>query len=165
MDRGAVDGGAGATLTLAAIVGQALAGTTVTNAASVTAADQPDYDTTNNSASAAVTVQSADLALSMSVDRPTPNVGDTVTFAVNLANEGPHTATGIAVTDLLPPGLSYASHSASQGGYVGGTGLWTVGTLSSGAGAVLTLSAVIGSGVGGAITNTATITAAGPFDP
>ena len=101
-----------------------------TNTATVSDADQFDPNTGNNTASATETPQQADLALTKTVSDPTPNVGDTITFTVTLTNQGPDAATGVQVTDLLPAGLTFVSATPSQGSYISGTGVWTVGTVS-----------------------------------
>jgi hypothetical protein len=50
----------------------------------------------SNAASITITyVPQADLGLSKTVDNPTPNVGDTITFTVTLTNNGPDNATGV----------------------------------------------------------------------
>jgi uncharacterized repeat protein (TIGR01451 family) len=59
----------------------------------------------------------ADLALSKTVNDPTPNVGDTVVFTVTLTNHGPDTATDVQVNDPLPVGLSFVAATPSQGWY------------------------------------------------
>jgi len=97
--------------------------------------------TANNTASSSVTPASADLALSITASPDNPNEGGTVTFSLTLSNNGPGNGTGITVTDLLPAGLTYLSHNASQGTYVAGSGIWTAGSVNAGAIAVLTLSA------------------------
>ena len=59
------------------------------------------------------------------VSDATPNVGDIITFTVTLTNQGPNTATGVAVTDLLPPGLSSVSDpSPGQGPSPPRCGTW-----------------------------------------
>ncbi|MGY4645767.1 Ig-like domain-containing protein [Cellulomonas sp. URHB0016] len=56
------------------------------------------------------------------------SAGGTVSYAVTVHNAGPGTATGITVTDSLPPELTGAF--ASNGGVVsGGTVTWTVASL------------------------------------
>ena len=74
----------------------------------------------------------ADLSVTKTVSDATPNVGDQITFTVTLTNQGPDTATGVQVTDLLPAGLTFVSATPSQGSYDSATGLWTVGTVSPG---------------------------------
>ena len=57
-------------------------------------------------------------------------------------NAGPSDGTGIQVTDLLPAGVTYVSDSPSQGTYVSGTGIWTVGTIEWPSGVIQTSSDV-----------------------
>src|SRR5207253_1018425 len=121
---------ASATLTLSATVNAGTGGTTLVNSASA-AADQADHVAGNNTASKSLTVQSADLGLAMAVDNAAPNEGNTVTFTLTLTNNGPDAAAGIAVTDLLPAGLTYASATPSQGSYVSGSGVWSVGGVAN----------------------------------
>ncbi|MDJ0791011.1 MAG: SdrD B-like domain-containing protein [Acidimicrobiia bacterium] len=144
----------------------------ITNTAQVSASDQFDPDSTpGNSApseddqdSASIDVDAlADLEVFKTVDTATPDLGQTIRFTVTVANAGPETGTGIEVTDRLPVGLSYVTHSASQGTYDEPSGLWTVGTLPNGGSATLTIDAIVtGSSPG---TNWAEITAASETDP
>src|SRR5262249_8113663 len=94
---------------------------------------------------------------------PRPNVGDTVTFTVTLANKGPDAATNVAVTDLLPGGLTFVSAVPSLGTYDRDTGLWAVGTLAGASNATPTLTATLVRPT--AQTNTATISHSDQFDP
>jgi len=55
----------------------------------------------------------ADLALSKTVSPENVNVGDTVTFTLELSNKGPNTATGIELNDTLPDGYSFVDNSES----------------------------------------------------
>ncbi|HMQ96940.1 MAG TPA: DUF11 domain-containing protein [Candidatus Nanoperiomorbaceae bacterium] len=71
-----------------------------------------------------------DLELDKSVNNPTPNVGDMITFTLTLTNQGPNDATNVEVTDLLPSGYTYF-HSNS-GFYNPATGVWFVGPLAAG---------------------------------
>jgi uncharacterized repeat protein (TIGR01451 family) len=70
------------------------------------------------STAAGQSLDPADLALTKTVSDATPNVGDTVTFTVTLADLGPDPASGVTVTDLLPAGLTSVSATPSQGSYV-----------------------------------------------
>jgi uncharacterized repeat protein (TIGR01451 family) len=105
----------------------------------------------------------ADLALTKTVSNATPNVGDTITFTVTLQNAGPSTATNVAVTDLLPAGLTFVSATPSQGTYSSGTGVWTVGTVSTVTPPTLTIQATVVSP--GARTNTASVSNSDQLDP
>jgi uncharacterized repeat protein (TIGR01451 family) len=132
------------------------------NTASVTAT-QSDPNPGNNSAGATVTPQRADLAVAKSVDVPTPQVGDTVTFTVALTNRGPSAATGVSVQDLLPAGLSFVSATPSQGTFSSITGLWTVGSVPTTTSPSLQIRAKL-TAVGRWV-NTASIAGADQFDP
>jgi uncharacterized repeat protein (TIGR01451 family) len=106
---------------------------------------------------------SADIAVSKSVDNASPNVGENVTFTVTVTNNGPNNASGVAISDALPSGVSFVSATPSQGTYNSGTGLWTVGALANGASATLDITATVLTQ--GGITNTATKSAGDQFDP
>src|SRR5213079_2853558 len=75
-------------------------------------------------------------------------------------------STNVALTDLLPAGLTYTSSAPSQGTYASGTGLWTVGALANGATVTLGLNATVNAGTNGtSILNKAFVTAADQADP
>jgi uncharacterized repeat protein (TIGR01451 family)/fimbrial isopeptide formation D2 family protein len=134
-----------------------------TNTATVGHSDELDPNPNNNTGSASVTPQQADLAIVKTVSDMTPNVGDTVTFTVTLSNLGPDTATNVTVTDPLPAGLTLVQATPSQGTYVAGTGVWTVGTVTTTTPLTLVIMATVVSP--NAETNTATITHSDQFDP
>jgi uncharacterized repeat protein (TIGR01451 family) len=142
---------------------QVLSAAAQTNTATISHADQPDPNTANNSASATETPLAADLALTKSVSNPTPNVGDTVAFAVTLSDKGPVSATGVTVQDLLPAGLAFVSATTSQGTYDAVSGVWTVGTVTTATPETLQLQAQVVSPT--AQTNTATVAHADQPDP
>ncbi|MFQ5614192.1 MAG: choice-of-anchor Q domain-containing protein, partial [Anaerolineae bacterium] len=104
----------------------------------------------------------ADLSLTKSVNNVSPEVGDRVRFTLTVFNGGPNPATNVEVTDLLPAGLSYDAHLASQGVYSPATGLWDVGALSASF-ARLEITATINSA--SVLTNVAEITASDLPDP
>jgi uncharacterized repeat protein (TIGR01451 family) len=132
-----------------------------TNTATISHSDQFDPDPGNNNGSSTVTPQQSDLALTKTVNDPTPNVGDKVTFTVTLTNKGPDDATNVSVADALPPGLTLVSSAPSQGTYTGG--VWTVGTVSPSVAPILTITARVVSP--NASTNLATISHSDQFDP
>ncbi|WP_161594377.1 gliding motility-associated C-terminal domain-containing protein [Flagellimonas alvinocaridis] len=68
----------------------------------------------------------ADLSLVKIVDNPTPNVGDVVRFTISVTNNGPTDATGVIVSERMPIGYIYQSHTTTAGVYNPDTGLWNV---------------------------------------
>jgi len=86
-----------------------------------------------------------------------PYVGDVITFTVTLHNSGPAAATNILVSDALPAGVVYQSHSATLGTYSSVSDVWSIPSLADGTGATLTVTAVVAAT--GTIVNTATIAA------
>ena len=84
-------------------------------------------------------------------------MGDTITFTLNVINNGPSDATSVIVNDPMPAGYNYVSDT-SGGAYNAGTGVWTIGNLANGATATLDITVTIG--VGGPYLNTATISGA-----
>ncbi|MBK7373119.1 MAG: DUF11 domain-containing protein [Saprospiraceae bacterium] len=51
---------------------------------------------------------SADLSLSKSVNKLTPDSGSMITYTIVVRNAGPDPATGVEVTDMLPVGLGFS---------------------------------------------------------
>jgi uncharacterized repeat protein (TIGR01451 family) len=170
---GSLANGATATLTINATVNAGTTGQTITNTATVTAADQPDPHTGDNTDSADIlpggsVPQLADLHLLKDVSNHLPNEGDTITYTITVTNTGPDNATGVQVTDPLPGGVTYVSHSASQGSYNSGTDVWSVGNLADGGSSTLTITVTVNNGTAGSTisnTATATITTPPPNDP
>ncbi|HYG74921.1 MAG TPA: DUF11 domain-containing protein, partial [Planctomycetota bacterium] len=160
---GTINNGASATLTITAGVSTATL-PSKTNTATITASDEFDPDAADRTASATVTPRQADLSVTKSVNNPTPTLGSNVVFTVTVSNAGPDSANNVVVSDALPAGLDYVSHTASGGtNYNSGTGVWTIGTVNNGASATLTLTATVSAS--GILTNTATITAFDEHDP
>lgn len=164
---GAVNSGGSATLTITGTV------TTVgakTNTAEVVDANEDDVDSTPDNedveeddiASVVVAPNVADLSVTKTVDDATPDRNQNIVFTIVAANGGPDQATNVAITDLLPAGLTFVSSTQTQGSYVSGTGVWTVGTIDSGANATLTITAT--TATIGLKTNTAELTALDQFD-
>ncbi|HMB68927.1 MAG TPA: DPP IV N-terminal domain-containing protein, partial [bacterium] len=113
---------------------------------------------------APVSPTGADLGLTKTVDNPTPAIDGTVTYTLSLTNFGPNPATGVEVTDLLPSDVAYVTSVASQGSYVDGTGLWTVGSLGVNVTATLDITADIAAGGNVTIVNSASVTASDSTD-
>ena len=125
-------------LTLTIVASPTTAGM-ITNTTEVIAADQPDADSTPNNNDPTEDDQSSvvigalliDLSVSKTVDNPTPNLNDTITFEIEVKNDGPSDATGIVVQDALPSGLAFLSSNPSVGSYNSTNGQWTLGNLAN----------------------------------
>ena len=91
------------------------------------------------------------------VDTPDPaTLGGSITYTLVVHNDGPGTATGVKVSDPLPPELSFQSVSATQGKCTGGVVIsCDLGTLAPGASVTITvLAKTTRTGV---VTNTAVV--------
>ena len=143
-------------------------GATITNTAVKTQAE-PDTDSTADTPAIDITVNTppvVDLVTTKVVDDGTPDEGQTIQYTLSVTNNGPDGATNVSVTDALPAGVTYVSDSPSQGSYVSGTGVWTVGGLANGAVATLTIDATVDVGEGGnTLTNTITNVSLTEGDP
>ena len=105
----------------------------------------------------------ADLSLDLSVDNATPLINDNIIYTITLTNDGPNNAAAVAVTDLLPSGLTYISSTPSQGSYTSATGLWEILAINNGGSVTLDITARVDSTAG--IINTAELTASDQPDP
>jgi uncharacterized repeat protein (TIGR01451 family) len=145
-----------------------------TNVAEVTAANEPDSDSTPGNGTdndeddwddATVTAVAPpaiiDLELVKDVAPAAVEVGEETTFTISVVNQGPDDATGVVVTDTLPDGLTYVSDDGA-GAYDAATGTWTIGDLA--VGASVQLSFVVTVDEAGTFTNVAEVTAANEED-
>jgi uncharacterized repeat protein (TIGR01451 family) len=129
-----------ATLTVTATV---TTGGAYTNTASVSASDQYDPNSANNTATAGLTSRLADIGVAKTVDNATPSVGGTIHYTLTITNHGPDPATQVIIGDLLPAGVTFVSATPSQGSYAAGTGHWTVGSLALNAQATMSIAATV----------------------
>ena len=152
------------TLTVSGTVAASATGT-ITNTATVAPPTGiTDPNLTNNSATDTTTLTTtADLKLTKTVDVPSPPVGSTLKYTVTVTNNGPSSATNVAIKDLLPASVTYTSSTPSQGTYSNSTGLWSVGTIANGSSATLQIAVIVNTG--GPITNTAEVSASDQPDP
>jgi uncharacterized repeat protein (TIGR01451 family) len=128
--------------------------------------DEIDPDPEDNTAEFSVYVYSADLQLEKTVDQTNPNVGDVLTLVTTLINVGPDAASGILIDDSLPDGLIFQGAVSNDGPYDDETGLWSVGDLGMGQGAVLVLKAVVDeSAVASTLSDTTRVAMADQGDP
>ena len=119
--------------------------------------------TDNNHATDVDAIHTADLSLTKVVDDSTPDADQVVHFTVTIHNGGGDQATGVKVTDTLPGSLQLDHTAVSQGVFVAGTGIWTVGTLDIDANATLDIWAKVTAP--GTATNVAEVTHSDQSDP
>ncbi len=107
----------------------------------------------------AIANNTADVAITKTVDNANPKGGDTITYTLTATDLGSVTSTYVVVNDILPIGLSVNSITSSQGtSSMGATIGWSVGTISPNATATLVISVtVLPQTAGTTLTNTATI--------
>jgi len=105
-------------------------------------------------------VPQVDLSISKSVEDPTPNEGDTVTYTVTVTNVAPTsngTASGVTVTDTLPTGVTFVD---TLGCAEDGTGVptCTLGSIPEGGTASYDITATVDAGTAGTtLTNSASV--------
>ncbi|HEU0297497.1 MAG TPA: DUF11 domain-containing protein [Anaerolineales bacterium] len=91
--------------------------------------------------------------------------GATLTYTVTVTNQGPGSATGVTVKDMMPAGLTLQSATPSVGSYDSVTGLWTVGSLAPNESATLTITTTVDTGTEGTtIVNYAQVSAANDLE-
>jgi uncharacterized repeat protein (TIGR01451 family) len=78
-----------------------------------------------------------DLTVVTSASDDTSYTGQEVFFNVSVSSLGGAVNANVEITDLLPAGLTYLRHTASQGAYSPATGLWLIGPINAGPAATL----------------------------
>jgi len=168
---GTLNIGETATLTLEGTVDVGQGGNTITNITTAASGDQPDPSTVGDDLVESVVVDNnADLVTvkTLTSGNSAPLEGEVVTYQIEVTNDGGAQATGISLTDLLPPGLTATGNNGTvtQGTYDAATGLFDVGTLNIGDTAILTLEGTVDVGQGGnTITNVTTAAIGDQPDP
>ena len=158
---GSLSAGATSTINITASVNSGTGNTTITNTTTAASGDQTDPTTTGDDLSAVVNVVSTNLVTVNSVNVTEANIGDTVTYTITVTNNGPSAASNVALTDLLPTGVTYISDN-SGGSYISGTGVWTIGSIANGASTSINILATADASSGGkTITNVVSARAAG----
>ena len=118
------------------------------------------------SATATVTVNQADLALSLGAANAYVWQGGSQSYTLTVSSSASSnvTASGIAVRALLPAGFSFAS-AVGTGSYNASTGVWTVGSLAPGGSASLTINGTVTAAPRSVVASSAEITASSMADP
>lgn len=87
-----------------------------------------------------------DIQLSKTSNPTNAKRGDTITYQLSVTNQGPSTATNLAVTDQLPDGLTLKANTApvaQQGSYDAVTGVWSIGDLATGQTVTLSITVTV----------------------
>ena len=118
----------------------------VVNTATVKS-DQTDSNPTNNTVTSATPISPADLAVTVSSNEATANVGDNLTYTVVVANNGPVAASNVQIIDTLPVGVRFVSTTGTNGivaatSPANGVLLATIPSLAAGQAATLTIQVV-----------------------
>lgn len=104
----------------------------------------------------------SDLTIAKTVDNPTPNIDDAVTFTITVSNVGSGEFHDLVVNELLPNGYAFVSANASAGTYSSISGVWNIPLLE--ADQIITLTIVAAVLPTGNYLNTATIVTTNPED-
>ena len=112
----------------------------------------------NESVNPGSIVAAADLSLLKSAS-PEPVIsGNNLTYQLVVTNNGPDPAASVVVQDLLPPGATFLTASASQGTWTSTNGVtFSLGTVYPSNRATMTIVAKVTSPYAGTITNVATL--------
>lgn len=81
-----------------------------------------DPNGTCDQATVNIVIGLADLSITKTVDKVTPQTGENVVFTLRVKNLGPQNATAVTLNDLMPSGFTYVSHSPSSAAYLNETG-------------------------------------------
>ena len=84
-----------------------------------------------------------DLSIIKTVNNTTPFIGKTVVFTIVVSNNGPGTATGVEVTDILQSGYAYVTSTTTTGVFNSTTGVWLIGSMNNGTSETLAVTVTI----------------------
>ena len=119
----------------------------------------PPCDTGTETWTASATASApvfSDLAVTVSHSPDPVMVGSNVIYTINVTNNGPDPATGVTVTDSLPPEVTFLSATASQGACSGSSTIsCALGNLPNGTSATVTIG--VNPTVEGLLSNTASV--------
>jgi uncharacterized repeat protein (TIGR01451 family) len=128
----------------------------ISNTATVSSASPLDPTPGNNTATATTTVALPDLAVTKTPSPPPYGTGMPITWTIAVANNSAVQATGVTVTDTIPPGTTFVSAAPSTGSCSGTTTVTcNLGTLNGGASATIALTVTLPA-TPGPVTNSAT---------
>lgn len=103
-----------------------------------------------------------DLEITKTVSNTDPFVGEHITFTITVENHGTLPTTNVEVSEVMPSGFTYNSHTQTAGSYNPTSGLWTIPVVNPGTSAVLTIDVTVNPQ--GNYVNIATIVSGNPND-
>ncbi len=160
--------GAKVTISITVTVDASAPAGVLTNTATVSSPTPDPTESNNTATDQTQVIAEADLVLTKTATPASVSAGDQFTYTLTAYNAGPSDAQDAVVTDVLPPGVSFASALPPSAGCaaVGQQVTCTVGTLAAGATApaIKIVATVSGSTPAGTITNTAAVSSLTP-DP
>jgi len=98
-----------------------------------------DYNLSTNSTIFCVAKLNTSLSIVKTVNNNNPNFNDTVSYTINVKNDGTTINSPVLVKDNLPEGLEYWNSNSNAGSYDHSTGVWTIPRLGSGETATLNI--------------------------
>ena len=117
-----------------------------------------DPDDKNNTATSTTTVEiQADISVTKKVSPTIAKPGDTITYTIEVTNNGPSDAPNVVVTDTLPQyitGATYEVDGTDKGNW---TGSYTIGRMKPGDTVTITITGTVSSGASGTLTNTVVV--------
>ena len=134
------------------IIGKVTRPSTCNNTAQVITCEQHDIDSTPNNSdfteddqdNVSINALRVILSLNKSVDNAIIDERQSVTYTLNVTNDGPYDATGVSVYDCLPPCATYIGDTG-KGSYDLSSNIWTVGTINVSHGRTLSINATVDS--------------------
>jgi uncharacterized repeat protein (TIGR01451 family) len=125
----------------------------------VTVAASNESNTTNNSASASITVNCPDVTVTKTGNGPI-NASDTAAFKIIVKNTGAGTAYNVTVNDTLPAGVTWTIDPAVTGCAITGNTLsCSLGSLAAGASVEINVKGAAPAAACGTLNNTVTVAA------
>jgi len=132
------------------------------NCAEVKTANEDDVDSTpgndssNEDDDACVDVPfenpEVDIEVGKTASTLSPEFGESFTYTITVTNNGPADASNLEITENLPAGLTYISHTTSAGAWSNGTGLWLLSSLPAGDSETLVITVQV-DGASGSLTD------------
>lgn len=103
-----------------------------------------------------------DLEITKTVSNTEPFVGEQITFTITVTNNGSLPSSNVEVSEVMPSGFNYNSHTQTSGIYNPTSGLWTIPAVNPGTPVVLTIHVTVNPT--GNYVNVATIVSGNPND-